>query len=106
MTGRNDPEALSVELHATLKDESRASLSALLRQSCHDLNNPLGTMGLELFSLDEVLQSAVQGMGPAAAEASAVELAELRTIVSNLSQAQKQLEQTVAVLQKFARSLS
>ncbi len=106
MTGHTDPEALSVELHASLSEESRLGLSGVLRQGCHDLNNPLGTMGLELFSLDEVLLSAVQAVGPAAAEAAATDLAELRTIVSNLDQAQKQLVQTVAVLQKFARSLT
>lgn len=105
MTGPTDPAALAVELHAVLPESARVGLSLQLRQSCHDLNNPLGTLGLELFSLDEVLQAAVEALGPAAVGPAEADLAELRVIVTNLTQAQGQLERTVATLQRFARSL-
>ncbi len=106
MAGGTDTTKLVAELRADMTDAAREALGEHLRQSCHDLNNPLGTLGLELFSLDEVLVGALESLGPAAHGPAAADLAELRTILTNLTQAQRQLEVTVSALQRFARALS
>ena len=106
MTGGTDLGTLAIELYSALGDETRRRLSLQLRRGCHDLNNPLGTIGLELFSLDEVLESLVETLGSSVNEAAGPDLAEIRTIVKNLAQAQRQLEETVTALQQFARALA
>ena len=105
MGDSTDPQALVSDLRRNLSEGDRAALSHFLRQNCHDLNNPLGTMGLELFSLREILEAVVQAIGPDAVGAAAADLAELHTIVENLGQAQLKLEEHVKVLHGFARTL-
>ena len=105
MTSPADHAALALSLQADLGRDRREELSALLRQSCHDLNNPLGTMGLELFSLEETLEVVSASLAPHVRGAVATELGELSTILKNLTQAQSQLEDNVEVLHTFARAL-
>lgn len=100
-----DTDALVSALKADLTDQRRQELSAFLRQTCHDINNPLGTMGLEMFSLDEILGAVVDALGSEAVRTAATDLAELETIVKNLGQAQGKLEAHVKVLHTFARDL-
>ena len=68
-----------------------------LRGLCHDINGPLGTIGLELFTVTEELRAAhTQG---------AVDLPELLDALRNVETAKDRCVDLVAVFQRLSRGL-
>jgi len=96
------PEQLEVALTEVLADlggAARASeLIALLRHACHDMNNALGTLSLEHYSVGAILDDVAVSMPPA-------EFAELRSALANADGARTSCERLVEALHRSAKAL-
>ena len=96
MAPPTDRELLAA-LVAELSPSTRAALALRLRALCHDFNGPLGTIGLELFTVTEELT------GPDAGGAEA--LSEVLAALRNVEGAKDRCVELVARLQVLAREL-
>jgi hypothetical protein len=73
-------------------------LAALLRAVCHDLNNTLGTLALELYSLGAITDEVAATIAPTS-------LQELRAALANAEMARETSEKLVEALHVCARVL-
>ena len=80
------------------EDPRAAELAQLLRTACHDMNNALGTLSLEFFSVNAIVDDVSAALPPS-------ELAELKAALLNAEGARDACEELVGVLHASARAL-
>ena len=97
-----EPDALRAQLDETFASfrdaPGAADLAKLLRTVCHDVNNALGTLALEHYSVGAILDDV-------AACIPTGELEELKAALANAEAARDAGEAIVAILHGTARSL-
>ena len=97
-----EPDDLQRELSETLAaltgQTELDQLALLLRRACHDLNNALGTMSLEHYSVGAILDEV-------AVTVPADELVELRAALANADGARGSCEKLVEAIHRSVKEL-
>ena len=84
---------------ATLTDREQAQeLARLLRRVCHDVNNALGTLSLEHYSVGAII-------GDLGAAVPKAQSDELTATLANAEEARDMGEKVIAALHRSARTL-
>ena len=86
--------------------EAMEALCAYLQRLIHDLNNPLATLGLELFTIRHLVELTIACASRGDFESVATQMRKLMSVYENLEQAHSRASELTGTLDAVLRNWS